>query len=208
MDPGQTCSRKRNKQPNVKHCTSFESTFFFFCAVLTEHSSKVWEKSAHFVIARGPRFPGMSRSGHSTATTSSALPAVEEDANRLEFGAEFNDVPCLLTSEVFVLLENQRLQKLSTISDSSQADRLFTNTFNKTFKYCQTFNRYKNKEMIREVRSCMGNDLCEYEMAQLANLCPESAEEAKVLVPSLARILDERLQEILDQLQNTRKFNF
>lgn len=108
---------------------------------------------------------------------------VEEDAAKGEFGPEFNDVPCLLNSEVFALLDNQKQQKLANITDPAQAERMFTNVFNKTHKCTKIFNRYKNSEMIREVRSCFSDNLNEFEMAQLANLCPESAEEAKVLVP-------------------------
>ena len=134
--------------------------------------------------------------------------AVDEDATKLEFGPEFNDVSCLLHSEIFALLDNQKQQKLVNVTDPSIVDRLFTTSFNKTYKYVKTFNRYKNSEMIREVRTCFSDDFCEYEMAQLANLCPESAEEAKCLIPSLSRIPDLTLQSILDHIQNTRKFAY
>lgn len=48
--------------------------------------------------------------------------------------------------------------------------------------------------------------LAEFEMAQLGNLCPESAEEARALVPSLNGKLDEDLlQKILDDMATARR---
>lgn len=48
--------------------------------------------------------------------------------------------------------------------------------------------------------------LCEFEMAQLGNLCPESVEEAKALIPSLVgKMDDDFLQKILDDLTTTRR---
>lgn len=50
------------------------------------------------------------------------------------------------------------------------------------------------------------NRLAEFEMAQLANLCPETAEEAKTLIPSMAtKIEDDVLQALLDQLGESRR---
>lgn len=48
--------------------------------------------------------------------------------------------------------------------------------------------------------------LSEFEMAQLGNLCPETAEEARALVPSLAGKLDDDiLQKILDDMTTARR---
>lgn len=98
--------------------------------------------------------------------------------------------------------------------------------FTKTHKYVEAFSRYKNNEMIREIRSCFTADLAEFEMAQLANLCPESTEEAKVLIPRYlnffqdkffiflcinsleGKISEEGLQQILDDMINARKFQY
>lgn len=49
--------------------------------------------------------------------------------------------------------------------------------------------------------------LREFEMAQMGNLAPATAEEAKMLIPSLVgRIDDEELQKILDDLATIRRF--
>lgn len=47
----------------------------------------------------------------------------------------------------------------------------------------------------------------EFEMAQLANLSPETTEEAKTLIPSLnGKKEDEELQRLLDDLTAIRRF--
>lgn len=50
--------------------------------------------------------------------------------------------------------------------------------------------------------------LAEFEMAQLGNLGPETAEEAKALIPSLAdgKKEEEELQRILDDLIASRRY--
>jgi DNA-directed RNA polymerase II subunit RPB4 len=48
--------------------------------------------------------------------------------------------------------------------------------------------------------------LAEFEMAQLGNLCPESAEEARALIPSLSgKIDDDLLQKILEDMATARR---
>lgn len=48
--------------------------------------------------------------------------------------------------------------------------------------------------------------LAEFEMAQLGNLCPESAEEARALIPSLnGKLDDDVLQKILEDMSTSRR---
>lgn len=48
--------------------------------------------------------------------------------------------------------------------------------------------------------------LSEFEMAQLGNLCPETAEEARALIPSLVgKLDDDLLQRILDDMGTARR---
>ena len=48
--------------------------------------------------------------------------------------------------------------------------------------------------------------LAEFEMAQLGNLCPETAEEARALIPSLnGKIEEDLLQKILDDMVTARR---
>ena len=51
--------------------------------------------------------------------------------------------------------------------------------------------------------------LHKFEIAALANLCPETAEEAKTLIPSLKnKIDDDELQKILEDIQTKRSLNY
>lgn len=48
--------------------------------------------------------------------------------------------------------------------------------------------------------------LAEFEMAQLGNLCPETAEEARALIPSLSgKIEEDLLQKILEDMATARR---
>ena len=55
----------------------------------------------------------------------------------------------------------------------------------------------------------MQKKLHKFELAALANLCPDNAEEAKSLIPSLeGRFEDEELQQILEDIQTKRSFQY
>lgn len=47
-------------------------------------------------------------------------------------------------------------------------------------------------------------NLAEFEIASLANLLPETPEEAKALLPTLRKFDDDELQSILNELANLR----
>ncbi|KAK8756231.1 hypothetical protein V5799_001063 [Amblyomma americanum] len=78
----------------------------------------------------------------------------------------------------------------------------------KTLGYCQRFSRFKNRETISAVRQLLAQKkLHRFELAQLANLCPDNPEEARALVPSLeGRFEDDQLRQILDDIQTQRSF--
>jgi DNA-directed RNA polymerase II subunit RPB4 len=76
----------------------------------------------------------------------------------------------------------------------------------KTIDYCQRFSKFSQKQTVKEIRLLFADDFHQFEMAQLANLCVESAEEAVVLVPSLASRNEDELQSLLNDLQNLKKY--
>eukprot|EP01119_Soliformovum_irregulare_P020479 TRINITY_DN6635_c0_g1_i1.p1 TRINITY_DN6635_c0_g1~~TRINITY_DN6635_c0_g1_i1.p1 ORF type:complete len:141 (+),score=24.42 TRINITY_DN6635_c0_g1_i1:2-424(+) len=126
----------------------------------------------------------------------------EENAAELKLGSDFRgpNVDCLWNSEVVLFLET--FQKAHEEAD---ADIEMTQVFNKTFTYVKRFSRFKNKETIHEVRRQMSrrNQLDDFEVSALSNLCPETAEEAKALIPSLsAKFTEEELDGILNDLRN------
>ena len=82
----------------------------------------------------------------------------------------------------------------------------------KTLNYTQRFAKFKNMENIASVRQLLTNKkIHKFEMAQLANLCPETPEESKSLIPSLeaeGRFTDDELATILDDIQTKRSFQY
>lgn len=65
-------------------------------------------------------------------------------------------------------------------------------------------------ENITSVRNILtSKKLHKYELAALANLCPETPDEAKSLIPSLeGRFDDEELASILEDIQTKRSFQY
>ncbi|KAJ3084595.1 RNA polymerase B, partial [Physocladia obscura] len=130
----------------------------------------------------------------------------EEDATQLKFGREFQGAQALLISEVKVLLDanedKRRLGEEPTVAS--------TDIKRKTVEYCARFSRFSDKPTIKEIRQLFPPDLFhQFEAAQLANLGCESVDEAKILIPSLAKrdnLDDAQLQDLLDQMSNLRKF--
>ncbi|KAI8983533.1 HRDC-like protein [Pilobolus umbonatus] len=127
----------------------------------------------------------------------------QEDAATLKLGEEFVNSQCLYISEVRIILEAQEDSK-----DQVGINRPVTNVMTKTLDYVRSFSRFSNIESVREVRQLMGKaELTQFEIAQIANLCCEDAEEAKALIPSLGpKLEDEELQMMLSQMLTIKKF--
>ncbi|CAH1240024.1 DNA-directed RNA polymerase II subunit RPB4 [Branchiostoma lanceolatum] len=140
-----------------------------------------------------------------TSANESGGADIEEDAAQLQFPKEFENAETLLNSEVNMLLEHRKQQ-----NESAEEEQELSEVFMKTLGYTSRFSRFKNRETIAAVRSLlMQKKLHKFELAALANLCPESAEEAKSLIPSLeGRFEDEELQQILDDIQTKRSFQY
>uniref|UniRef100_A0A4W5PPP7 DNA-directed RNA polymerase II subunit RPB4 n=1 Tax=Hucho hucho TaxID=62062 RepID=A0A4W5PPP7_9TELE len=118
---------------------------------------------------------------------------------------EFENAETLLNSEVHMLLEHRKQQ-----NESAEDEQELSEVFMKTLNYTARFSRFKNRETIASVRSLLlQKKLHKFELASLANLCPEAAEEAKALIPSVeGRFEDEELQQILDDIQTKRSFQY
>ncbi|KAJ1980821.1 RNA polymerase B [Dimargaris xerosporica] len=125
----------------------------------------------------------------------------EEDAARLILGDDFAEEQCLFISEVKILLDAQRENKVGS-------DKNATGVYQSTFDYVNQFARFKNQDTVREVRQFLsGENLESFEVAQLANLCCEEAEEARTLIPSLVDKKDEEsLQALLNEMLTLKKF--
>lgn len=129
----------------------------------------------------------------------------EEDASELIFPKEFENAETLLISEVQMLLEHRKQQ-----NESAEEELELSAVFMKTLNHTQRFSKYKNRETISAVRSLLvQKQLHKFELATLANLCPETSEEAKALIPSLeGRFEDDDLQQILDDIKTKRSFQY
>lgn len=122
----------------------------------------------------------------------------EEDAAILKFPKEFDNAETLTISEVLKILENRKEQ-----SDKADSGIKLNEVFIKTLEHCKTFNRLgDNREKIQAVRRILQTKkLHKFELAQLANLCPDTAEEARTFIPSLENnFQDEELTEILNAM--------
>lgn len=125
------------------------------------------------------------------------------EASDLIFPKEFDNADVLLISEVKLLLEFRKAQ-----NENSEEELPLTTM--KTLAYAQRFSKFSNRETINATRNMlMHKNLHKYELASIANLCPENADEAKSFIPSLEnRIDDQSLQEVLDDIKTNRSFQY
>ncbi|PVU96102.1 hypothetical protein BB561_001386 [Smittium simulii] len=125
----------------------------------------------------------------------------EEDAASLKLGKDFQNVECLLISEVKILLEAQRDSKV-------KENKALTAIHQKTLDYTKIFSRFTNQDSVREVRKLLStSELSSFEISQLGNMCCSEAVEAKSLIPSLiGKIDDESLEHLLKQIGSIKKF--
>ena len=95
------------------------------------------------------------------------------------FFQEFENAETLLISEVHMLLEHRKQQ-----NEQAEDEQELSEVFMKTLNYTQRFAKFRNRETIASIRSLlMSKKLHKFELAALANLCPESPEEARSLIP-------------------------
>jgi DNA-directed RNA polymerase II subunit RPB4 len=91
-----------------------------------------------------------------------------------------------------------RFKVTITFFNNNQSD-----VFDKTQKYVNTFGLGKNLETTKEIQKLgKRRNLHPFEVASLANLNPTEVEEAKTLIPSLKRFMDDEVQKMLNDLEN------
>ncbi|THD22147.1 DNA-directed RNA polymerase II polypeptide [Fasciola gigantica] len=129
----------------------------------------------------------------------------ECDATMLKFPKEFESSDTLMLAEVKLLLEHRKEQNETATIHELELSQVFTKTLN----YAAQFSKFSNRETIESVRALLSQKrLHSFELASVANLLPDTAEEAKALIPSLdcSRFTDEELQQLLDEIQSKRSF--
>lgn len=110
----------------------------------------------------------------------------EEDATELKLGAEFQLEHCLMYAEVQILMQTIVDTASTSTHHASSNNALSNPVFNKTLAYTTQLSKFQKPETVKEVRKLLINNsdqLESFEMAQLGNLLPETADEAKALIP-------------------------
>lgn len=84
-----------------------------------------------------------------------------------------------------------------------------TEVLQRTLDHVETFARHKEDHVVEQVSVLLQNvpQLENYERSKIGDLCPENAEEAKTLIPSLTnKISDADLDALLKEINNLRGF--
>ncbi|CAF1696853.1 unnamed protein product [Brassica napus] len=122
----------------------------------------------------------------------------EENAAELKIGDEFLKAKCLMNCEVSLILEH-KYEQLQQVSEDPMN------------QVSHGLAGYKNPDAVRQVREILRrHQLTEFELCVLGNLCPETAEEAVTMVPSLKTKgrahSDEAIEKILNDLSLVKRF--
>lgn len=127
----------------------------------------------------------------------------EENAAQGQFPAAFDDASALSNGEASAML-SKIVDKKKADDPAYQPNPLLA----KTLEYAERFSGNKTEAVNQQVRQVLeAGGLTTFEVASVANLQPETAEEAKILIPTLEaeddgmpRFTDESLQELLDDV--------
>ncbi|GJP56772.1 hypothetical protein CLOM_g15822 [Closterium sp. NIES-68] len=137
--------------------------------------------------------------------------AEEEDAGQLKLGSEFSRAKCLMNAEVALILD----KKLESLRENNVDPMLQLNSvLEKSLQYVKRFSRYQNPQAVKQVREALAGKgkLHEFEVCVIGNLAPDTVDEAKSLVPSLAMdgrdppIDDDQIEAMLQDLKTIRTF--
>ncbi|KXS13595.1 hypothetical protein M427DRAFT_58417 [Gonapodya prolifera JEL478] len=138
-----------------------------------------------------------------------------EDAKSLKLGADFQDSLPMSYPEALLLLE-KGADRLALAGEVSQTGKKTTDVFDKSLQYVKRFAKFVGRESVAEIRQIFPNlrpgqsieddtAFHSFEVAELLNLCPETAEEAKSWIPTLERFKDIELKSYLDDLNALRQ---
>ena len=134
-------------------------------------------------------------------------PVEEEDAGELKLGEDFVKAKCLMNAEVSLVLQ-RKYEQLQQLADDPSSQ--ISQVFEKSLQYVRRFSRYQNPDAVKQVREVLTrNQLHEFEVCVIGNLCPETVEEAKALAPSITkggRMDDEKIETMLTDLATIKKF--
>lgn len=116
----------------------------------------------------------------------------------------FSDQKAMTISEVAIALEQYTQERM--LRDPLYQPNILVA---KTLEYTNTIATNKNADTVRKIRSVLAEaGMTEHELAMVANLQLQTAEEAKKLIPTLTdRFTDDDLNKILLEVENYREFD-
>mmetsp|Transcript_23845 Transcript_23845/g.26769 ORF Transcript_23845/g.26769 Transcript_23845/m.26769 type:complete len:153 (+) Transcript_23845:106-564(+) len=143
--------------------------------------------------------------------------SIEENAAERKFGPQFDDIHILSNAQVAVILQ-------VSAGQATQKDEELNEVYRKTQKYVERFNQMANKEkdhqeLVEELDNLQDAlttfrketddgeelELHGFEVAALMNLviADTTVEEACALIPSLSRLPEAAIDEIIDLIKST-----
>ncbi|KAH7648957.1 hypothetical protein FG379_001326 [Cryptosporidium bovis] len=124
------------------------------------------------------------------------------DIEKLQFGKELDETKCLNLSELRLLLED-RMRTYPM--NSEEANSLMKSSY----EYSHKFGKIKNRASVMLIREALDETckLHEFEIASLVNLLPRTPDEAKSLIPSLARLPNDHIERIIMNLESHKTYS-
>jgi DNA-directed RNA polymerase II subunit RPB4 len=139
---------------------------------------------------------------------------LDEDVTELRLGKDFDEATALSNAEVAIIMDQyQKHQR----EDNKEVGHVFDRTLKCAVRFSGTKDPVANIASVTELRSALEKarftveaeggveeeaGLEQYEVVALANLAPESVEEAITLIPSLSsRFREEDVEEMLNILR-------
>lgn len=129
----------------------------------------------------------------------------EEDARTLQLGKAFRNAEVLPNAEVGLLLK-----QYLDIKRKKDTNFQINPTLKLAQEYANRFSTTKNPHVTQNVRELLLKyPLREFEVGAVANLAPETAEEARALIPSLLMeedgLSDQDLEKLLTDFATLRQ---
>lgn len=102
----------------------------------------------------------------------------------------------ITVSEAFRLLEPLSENYKDARSNSSKI-------FKETLEYTRTFLRISDKGLADDFRQSLAeNGFTNEEIAVLGSILPQSADEAKICIPSISRLDDSIIEQIIEKIRS------
>lgn len=99
-------------------------------------------------------------------------------------------------NEAYNLLLSLKSRYKNTRSESYQI-------YSKTLEYLELFSRIKDKSAMQDLRTTLIDlGFTEQEIAIFASILPCTADDAKILVPSLVRLNDEIIEKAVSKVES------